>query len=181
MEGKCGICEEGFEKYQWNQKNCYDCLEKHDRRFKGRPKKNCPICKVEFQPRIQRQTYCGSECGEKGRQDKYYERTYGISRDQFNQLVEDAGGRCNICGSEGFIMKQKGHKAKLIVDHCHDGDHVRGVLCHNCNRGIGLLQEDPAILASALEYLGNDLKDNVAKGKMLSEDTGVGGLKDLDT
>lgn len=174
----CAMCGKEFENYQWNQKNCYECLEKHDPRFKGRPVKTCPTCGVDFQPRIQRQTYCGSECGEIGRQDRYYERTYGITRAQYNQMIADAGQRCCICGSEGFIMNQKGHKAKLVVDHCHDGDSVRGVLCHNCNRGIGLLQDDPLIVASALEYLTSELRDNLDRGRMLSDDTDAGGLKD---
>ncbi len=45
------------------------------------------------------------------------------------------------------------HEAKLMVDHDHTTGEVRGLLCHNCNRAIGLLREDPERLRRAIEYL----------------------------
>lgn len=41
----------------------------------------------------------------------------------------------------------------LCVDHAHDDGRVRGLLCDNCNRGIGLLGESPDALIRAAAYL----------------------------
>ena len=47
----------------------------------------------------------------------------------------------------------------LNVDHDHTTGKVRELLCHNCNRALGLLQENVEIIQSALDYL-NKHKEN---------------------
>lgn len=58
------------------------------------------------------------------------------------------GGVCAICKSP-----ENGRYAHLSVDHDHDTGKIRGLLCNNCNRGIGLLKDDPKILEQAKKYL----------------------------
>ena len=45
------------------------------------------------------------------------------------------------------------HKMKLVVDHCHKNGQVRGLLCHNCNRALGLLGDDIGSIKNCIEYL----------------------------
>lgn len=45
------------------------------------------------------------------------------------------------------------HKSKLVVDHCHDTGIVRGLLCHNCNRALGLFKDKIEVLKNAIKYL----------------------------
>ena len=45
------------------------------------------------------------------------------------------------------------HKMKLVVDHCHATGTVRGLLCHNCNRALGLLHDNTEVLLNAIKYL----------------------------
>lgn len=45
------------------------------------------------------------------------------------------------------------HRIKLVVDHDHATGKVRGLLCHNCNRALGLLHDNPVTINNALEYL----------------------------
>lgn len=70
-------------------------------------------------------------------------RKYGITPEFRDELFCKQKGRCAICD----------RKRKLSIDHCHQTGRVRGLLCGNCNRGIGLLDESPKILDSAKEYL----------------------------
>lgn len=72
---------------------------------------------------------------------------YGLTPDAYADIVERQSGVCAICGSDG------GGTASLHIDHDHNTGRVRGLLCSNCNRGIGHLQDAPGILAVAIAYL----------------------------
>jgi hypothetical protein len=50
-------------------------------------------------------------------------------------------------------MDKERHKLKLVVDHCHSSGEVRGLLCHNCNRALGLLKDSVDSLMRAARYL----------------------------
>lgn len=69
--------------------------------------------------------------------------TYGISREDYNQMAEEQDYSCAICGTRG----------KLFIDHDHDSNMVRGLLCPNCNTLLGHAKENPLILQSAMIYL----------------------------
>ena len=59
-------------------------------------------------------------------------------------VVPALGAACEICGSQ---------TDRLCLDHNHSTQELRGFLCAGCNKGIGMLKEDPEILAQAIEYL----------------------------
>ena len=73
---------------------------------------------------------------------------YGITMDDFDAMLEAQDGRCAICPAT-----RPGGRGAWHVDHCHDTGIVRGLLCSNCNRGMGLLGDDPATLRAAADYL----------------------------
>jgi CRISPR/Cas system-associated protein Cas10 (large subunit of type III CRISPR-Cas system) len=79
--------------------------------------------------------------------DLYYRRTFGLSADDVDAMLEAQGGGCAICGTKPERL------ASLHVDHCHGSGRIRGLLCLNCNQGIGKLGEDPERLRRAAEYL----------------------------
>lgn len=105
-----------------------------------------------FSPEAPSHLYCSQKCADIGLQDAYLKRTYGIDSALYYDLLEEQNHECKICGSEGFTMA-KHHKVKLVVDHCHQTGKVRGLLCHNCNRALGLLQDNISFLDKAKEYL----------------------------
>lgn len=74
-------------------------------------------------------------------------RRYGITMEEFQQMVEAQNGLCAICA-----QPPKG-KHYLSVDHSHATGKVRGLLCDNCNKGIGNLQDSPEVLEKAAAYL----------------------------
>lgn len=79
-------------------------------------------------------------------------RLYGISGDEVLDMLEAQNGKCPIC--KGAIMWGASHGAnRMVIDHCHESDQVRGLLCDNCNKALGLFQDNPEMLASALAYL----------------------------
>lgn len=81
-------------------------------------------------------------------QNKTYWRfkNYGLTQADYVALVESQEGRCPICGEQ--LDSKKTH-----VDHCHSTGSVRGVLCHQCNCGIGFLRDDPQLARRAAAYL----------------------------
>lgn len=115
-------------------------------------KKQCKSCKEIFQPTAPCNHYCSKPCKERGHRDRYLLRNYAITIETFEAMLAEQGGVCAMCLKEGFVMADH-HKEKLVVDHCHTNGKVRGLLCHNCNRALGLLQDDAATLLRAVEYL----------------------------
>lgn len=84
--------------------------------------------------------------------DYQYQKKYGISLEEYNDLLEKQGGKCAICG---ITREECNDKRALPVDHDHETGHVRGILCHSCNRAIGLLKDSPENLRKAADYLEN--------------------------
>lgn len=76
---------------------------------------------------------------------KKLEERYGLSLDQYSEMLKNQGGCCKICGSP--------QKKRLAVDHCHTSGLVRGLLCDLCNRGLGYFKDSPNVLTKAADYL----------------------------
>lgn len=68
--------------------------------------------------------------------------------DDYNKMLDQQKGCCVVCGQHESTFKQR-----LCVDHDHNTGKVRGLLCKQCNSGIGLLQDDLEILKVAVKYL----------------------------
>lgn len=79
---------------------------------------------------------------------------FGISIEEYTVLLESQEGVCAICKNPETVIHPKTDRPQnLTVDHNHATGEVRGLLCARCNKGIGLLREDPDILLSAISYL----------------------------
>lgn len=76
-----------------------------------------------------------------------YEKTYGISINEYDRMVELHQGGCAICRQPCSTHK------RLSVDHDHNTGAVRGLLCQKCNTGIAMFLEDENLFWNALEYL----------------------------
>jgi len=69
--------------------------------------------------------------------------------DEFLKDIVETVTECVICGSS----------EKLVVDHCHITNQIRGMLCNHCNRGLGHFRDDPELLEFAKIYLLSYSKD----------------------
>ncbi|MBT3737370.1 MAG: hypothetical protein HOG25_22205 [Gammaproteobacteria bacterium] len=81
----------------------------------------------------------------------YYQRKYGITLEDYDRMYKEQGGRCWICQ-----VHQIEFETRLCVDHDHakEGkESVRGLLCRECNRGLGTFLDDPERLQQAIRYL----------------------------
>jgi len=70
---------------------------------------------------------------------------FGLTPDEV-AYMRDA--QCNLCEICHQAFEKTPH-----IDHNHATGQVRGLLCHNCNYGLGQFKDDPQRLASAIEYL----------------------------
>ena len=118
--------------------------------FKPKP---CRVCGTEFAPNAPSHLHCSQECADTAHTSRYLERTYGITAADYAALLVKQDEKCAICGGEGFLMDKEKHKIKLVVDHDHSTGQVRGLLCHNCNRALGLFHDNTEHLEAAIHYL----------------------------
>lgn len=79
---------------------------------------------------------------------------YKISIEQFNAMNETQKGVCAIClRHDTYKHKKTNERPALSVDHDHFTGKVRGLLCGNCNRAIGLFKDSIKLMESAVSYL----------------------------
>jgi hypothetical protein len=71
---------------------------------------------------------------------------FGISIEEYKELVTKQENKCAICG---VVQTNR----KLAVDHCHDSEAIRGLLCTNCNIGLGFFKDNEERLLKAVKYL----------------------------
>lgn len=83
---------------------------------------------------------------------------YGITWEEFMQLIEEQNYCCSICGiSLELPGNDLNSNDTAHVDHCHVTNKIRGLLCKNCNRALGFFKDDISLLQKAIVYLkGNN-------------------------
>lgn len=78
--------------------------------------------------------------------------SFGLSLKQYQEMHDRQNGKCAICDQPE--TQSRGGKVKaLAVDHCHTTGRIRGLLCCDCNQGIGKLKDDLIIIRRAADYL----------------------------
>ncbi len=77
-------------------------------------------------------------------------RTYGITLEQYQELLEKQDYKCAVCEK-----KQTSLKYNLHVDHDHGTGEIRGLLCFRCNNQVIGRITDPWLFEQAFKYLRN--------------------------
>ena len=95
----------------------------------------------------------------------YLATSYGASLEHLEWLLAGQNDRCAICCKHWTqCFSEKRFKSDtlflqhLYVDHDHETGIVRGLLCNNCNAGIGLLDDDLRTLVRIIRYLNRHKK-----------------------
>lgn len=131
--------------------------------------KRCPACSkwkridrfgVNRSRHDGRQAHCGAcfatryrlKTAEARRKQHIWVR-YRLSWEKYLSLYEMQARRCAICQDPIKLLGSLRAKDGAHVDHNHQTQQVRGLLCHGCNTAIGSMQESPSRLQAAREYL----------------------------
>lgn len=91
--------------------------------------------------------YVCKPCTNEDRVDRTRLRLYGITRKQYLEKLKEQGGVCKVC----FGTNKSGRA--LFVDHNHRNGQIRGLLCSNCNAGLGHFLDDPELIDAGAAYL----------------------------
>ena len=70
---------------------------------------------------------------------------YGITEEQYNNMILSQNNLCAICNNPS--------SKTLHIDHDHKTGEVRGLLCSNCNMGMGFFKDNTVFLNNAIQYL----------------------------
>ena len=124
LQGQCRQCRRQY--YLDNQERC----KEHMRQYNSTPERKARHAVMSRQATLQRK--------------------YGITVEEYNDMLAAQGGKCKICGRTDSGSVATNH---LAVDHCHTTGKVRGILCDPCNRGLGLFQDNPDLTEAATAYL----------------------------
>lgn len=89
----------------------------------------------------------------KDQRAKSLKSKYGLSFEEFQMILHKQEGRCSICMEEVYWDTYTANPKKACVDHCHKTGKIRGILCSNCNRALGLLKDDLSRIKRLEGYL----------------------------
>lgn len=106
---------------------------------------------------LERNKHYYQDVGKQKKLEDYPERRrrilksrYGITPETFDKMLKSQNNKCAICDN--------GYHLTMHIDHCHITGKVRGLLCNNCNRGLGHFKDSMRLLVKAKKYLeGNQL------------------------
>jgi hypothetical protein len=137
---------------KWNKKICNKCgklkeLEMFGRRANAKDgrRNECKDCRSINDKRLYPRYIKTNKNG-------YLRRTYGISNEEYEFLLQKRNYVCAIC-NKPETRKNNGKITDLTVDHCHVSGKIRGLLCQKCNSGIGVFKESLELLIKAKQYI----------------------------
>lgn len=118
----------------------------------------CKICKAndeknrrknpKYKERIK--IYKSAQINRTRDKNSSLKRIFGIDLNEYNKMLKNQNNKCAICKKEDKADKRQ---YSLVVDHCHSTGKVRGLLCGNCNFGIGNFKDNCDNLNNAIQYL----------------------------
>jgi hypothetical protein len=137
---QCGCCKEQLPVASFNRR----------KRGTGSYQTNCKKCVGELWK-------TAKQSGPEVRRRYQLQRKYGVNEQSYFSLWNQQNGVCAICGNEE-TARYKGTLKMLAVDHDHETGVIRGLLCQECNTGIGKFRHDQDLLVKASEYVNLRLR-----------------------
>lgn len=100
----------------------------------------CRRCRAE----ISRISYKSDPDAGKKQKKRMLKYRYKITQDELDEMYDIQDSKCLICGKKEKV---------LCIDHSHDTNSVRGLLCKSCNFGLGHFNDNSELLRQAAIYL----------------------------
>lgn len=131
-------------------KTCFSCKQELslDSFYLRKTRVNQSQSECKECTRVRRAKWWKSEAGKLSSQNTKLKRRFGITLQQFNEMLSERNNQCQICGAKESCL---GHS--LAVDHCHTTGQIRGLLCKACNVGLGNFKDNTKFLQAAIQYL----------------------------
>ena len=120
---------------------------------------HCKTCDAERKKKLNRKWYWDMTDEERSQFNRRQnlKKFFGITPEQYDELFDEQDGVCAICKQPEVVEHHSTNEVQcLTVDHDHATGLVRGLLCTKCNKGIGLLRDNPVFLRNAASYLEKD-------------------------
>lgn len=135
-------------KHDW----CFYVYTESDKHTTGKLHASCKKCQNEARANHRKENPILTSANARRCKIK---RLFGITEKQYNDLLSFQSDVCAIC------KKKSRDGRRLHIDHNHTTKQVRGLLCHDCNRGIGIFKDDYELLESALKYIKDPIAPKV--------------------
>jgi Recombination endonuclease VII len=119
----------------------------------------CPLCYSQY--RKERRDKGFGVLSPEQKRDANLRRNYGVTAKQYDQMFAQQNGVCAICKQPETRIEPRsktGAIRHLTVDHDHETNRVRALLCGECNAALGFLNEDPQRAQALLRYIIEECK-----------------------
>jgi hypothetical protein len=139
----CPGCNHVLEIDSFSTMKCRGGIASHCRKCS-----NAIARKRSSKPDIKRKRHDEYLVFRRDRRNYKLQLSFGITLEKYEQMLKEQGGVCAICKK---TPEENGKS--LAVDHCHETNKVRGLLCNNCNVAIGFLGNSQDIAHNTIAYL----------------------------
>lgn len=136
-------------KHKYRRSRCNTCRAVYHRRWSKRNPQTIVAYRRRYRENRKKQDLASY------RRDKrqfHLMKTFGITIEQYDAMLLVQNGVCAICGNPE-TMRHKGRILLLAIDHDHETGKIRGLLCCQCNHGLGSFRDNPKRLEKAAAYL----------------------------
>ena len=122
----------------------------------------CEVCGSSIPPGTHAATRVCSESCQTERRRLYWKnrlsgrrrrQLFGVTPEHYAEMLAAQGNACAICRAD-----KPGGIGTWHVDHCHETDVVRGLLCSDCNLGLGLFKDNTESMYAAIAYLQRSMQ-----------------------
>jgi hypothetical protein len=119
-----------------------------------------PTCKKCKREQYLKRVALDKEGVTRASRNSHYRKTYGISLEDYEKLLEEQNGVCAICRKPETKKTQK-YLFRLAIDHDHETGEVRGLLCSKCNSNLSWYNENIEVFKNFITYLSGGGRNSI--------------------
>lgn len=129
---------------------CKDCINTRNKKYNAEHPEALAKSKEKYKNNNKEKIKEDARIYRKNNKDKVYytfiKQKYGLTESSYKSISDSQNNCCKICG-------ERFKDSRPHIDHCHKTGEVRGILCKDCNLGLGRFKDNPDLLLLACDYL----------------------------